>query len=531
MLWQLLRGIGKVQRGSSASLCIRHPPYYLSDTTKCLITTSVRSKAKTTRGHKETRLVLALKKFYELEGHFAVPCKFYIPTTPTELNSSNDMEQKPDLDFWPPKIRGMKLGLRVKGLRTRTKIHEELVNELLAIGFPLYTWKEYIWKNATLPALETFKRLENDLLVPVNFIVPYGDSQWPRSTWSLTLGSQVSAFRKYKDQLDPEIVETLEKIGFIWDVKEYNFLNYFMPSMRTFNDIYGHTNVPVSFVVPKNDSRWPKKLRGYTFGNVVSTIRKGSYASSVEKFADELKELKFSFRLSQTIWDEKILPALKIFWQLHNHCDVPSNYIIPSEEPWPKNVWGMNLGLKAANIRQGYYAEVVAADQKILEQLGFIFHYSQRIEIIVRFVAIPALRTFKQKYGALLVPCSFIVPEHDDWPSKAHNFRLGRWITRVRYGEIKLSEPLKEELNAIGFKWRGNDVRWHEMVLPAFQAYAKIHGSCEAMNTSFIVPSEEPYPKLAWGLNLGGTMWHIRNGDSYVKDEVKYKILQELGVL
>ena len=73
---------------------------------------------------------------------------------------------------------------------------------------------------------------------------------------------------------------------------------------------------------------------------------------------------------------------------------------------------------------------------------------------------------------------------------------------------------MRSELDKVGFVWRSYDQRWHDILLPAFRAYAELHGgTCASMSTKFTVPPEAPYPRTAWGMNLGGALWHIRNGD------------------
>lgn len=39
-----------------------------------------------------------------------------------------------------------------------------------------------------------------------------------------------------------------------------------------------------------------------------------------------------------------------MFGYLYGHTEVPGNFEVPQEEPWPKWTWGVKLGMSLSNI-------------------------------------------------------------------------------------------------------------------------------------------------------------------------------------
>ncbi|CAM9365673.1 unnamed protein product, partial [Choristocarpus tenellus] len=50
-------------------------------------------------------------------------------------------------------------------------------------------------------------------------------------------------------------------------------------------------------------------------------------------------------------WD-LIRIGLELFKDVYGNLRVPSLFIVPKEEPWPKDVWGLRLGKSVRQIRQ-----------------------------------------------------------------------------------------------------------------------------------------------------------------------------------
>ncbi|KAK1934577.1 hypothetical protein P3T76_011186 [Phytophthora citrophthora] len=519
---------------------------------------SLSRRSSSSRGNKSlSQLVSALRTFHSLERHFAVPFSFVVP------RSHN----------WPKDLHHLQLGVKVhrfmqslsKGAASAMETKKQgaaQMQELRDMGFPLHSWQEYQFKQVCLPALQTYQEQYGDLFVPQKFVVPDDSEEaelWPRATRGYKLGLAVAKLRKQVQQqrqqeqqrkekqgeagtsaalppLPKNQVEALNELGFVWRVRDTKWTRFFLPGLRKYKELTGTADVPLAFTIPsqEEDPRWPKALEGYMLGRHVYMVRSGKYATQVRDSKQELNELGFSFRLVDKVWGESIFPALGVFAAQYGHCDVWQDFVVPSGEPWPKDSWGLKLGDTVKNIRRGAYDSQVQAARKELDELGFVWNARHRVEKTVRSVVIPALVTYRRLHGNdALVTTDFVVPDRDpNWPVLARGFKLGQWITRARSGQVPLSPKLRAELDKIDFVWRSNDQRWSEVLLPAFQAYAELNGgTCASMSTKFSVPPEAPYPRAAWGVNLGGALWHIRNGDSYVNCEDKQRELRALGIL
>ncbi|RLN50597.1 hypothetical protein BBJ29_002629 [Phytophthora kernoviae] len=496
-----------------------------------------------------TQVVQAIDTFHHLENHFAVPFGFVVPKS---------------VD-WPKELHNLPLGVkvhrlmlsiakgRVKGFQKNPQDAQQL-QELQDMGFPMHQWQEYQFQEVILPALKVYSSHYGGLFVPQKFVVPERDEAqaegWPRASQGFKLGLTVAKLRKQMQQRSkkteslttdlppiPETqVEALNEIDFVWHVRDAKWYQFFLPGLRKYRELYGNADVPLAFTIPSHeeDSRWPKVLEGYMLGRHVYMVRSGKYSSQVQDSEEELQKLGFSFRVSDKIWSENIFPALEVFVSEFGHCDVWQEFVVPPEAPWPEKAWGSKLGDTVKSIRRGAYDAQVRANHKELEGLGFVWNARHRVENTVLSVVLPALVTYQRLHGTdASVTTDFVVPERDsNWPPLSRGFKLGQWITRVRSGQVPLPSKLRKELDAIGFVWRSNDQRWNEVLLPAFRVYAELHsGTCASMSTKFYVPPEAPYPRASWGANLGGALWHIRNGDSYVNCEDKQRELRALGVL
>lgn len=67
---------------------------------------------------------------------------------------------------------------------------------------------------------------------------------------------------------------------------------------------------------------------------------------------------------------DKIVKALMVHYQLYGDYLVPRYFVVPSEEPWPQQCWGLQLGIRVRNIRHNRaYCSMIY--YKALEKIGF----------------------------------------------------------------------------------------------------------------------------------------------------------------
>ena len=104
-------------------------------------------------------------------------------------------------------------------------------------------------------------------------------------------------------------------------------------------------------------------------------------------------------------------------------------------------------------------------------------------------------------------------------PEACWGMKLGPTVNNIRGSEhfVKGRPERREWLDSIGFVWDVLEHRWTEQVQPALLAYLEVYDDLR-VPTSFVVPSEEPWPEACWGMKLGSTVDTIRSREAFVKD-------------
>jgi hypothetical protein len=146
-----------------------------------------------------------------------------------------------------------------------------------------------------------------------------------------------------------------------------------LPSLKMFAQVFGHCDVPNSFVVP-HESPWPEEAWGLRLGETVTSMRsRGDFQTQFQRDSRQLEDIDFVLNSRRNHWDKALLPSLKVFYRLHGHSVVPTKFVVPSESPWPKTAWGLQLRAAVNRIRHnGAYAEFVKRDEDRLRAIGFV---------------------------------------------------------------------------------------------------------------------------------------------------------------
>ena len=119
--------------------------------------------------------VRCLSTYKEIYGDMLVKEKYVVPW-------SKD---------WPVEMWGLRLGGLVNQIRCK-KAHQSHEKELTALGFAFS--RRIGWEIVKL-ALETYKTIHDDLLVPQKFEIPDNSNDWPAATWGIKLGTSVNNIR------------------------------------------------------------------------------------------------------------------------------------------------------------------------------------------------------------------------------------------------------------------------------------------------------------------------------------------------
>jgi hypothetical protein len=129
---------------------------------------------------------MALHVYAKIYGDLLVPYIFVVPENDTT---------------WPEELWGMKLGITVSSIRCNN-VYANHKEELKSMGFDFSCQSNAYGWDIVKSALENYKALHGNLLVPSTFIVPEGDSAWPEEVWDMKLGKVVRSFRSSKDELE-----------------------------------------------------------------------------------------------------------------------------------------------------------------------------------------------------------------------------------------------------------------------------------------------------------------------------------------
>ncbi|KAG7346951.1 helicase domain protein [Nitzschia inconspicua] len=132
----------------------------------------------------------------------------------------------PDAEPWPETTRGLPLGRSIEQLRSEKYLDQypDAKEKLEQIGFE--TDKEMSANDkrfqAVYVALERYKEIYGDVLVPQPFVVPSDSPDWPEESWGLRLGARVNAIRSQGTFIknNEERRELLDAIGFVWTPPE-----------------------------------------------------------------------------------------------------------------------------------------------------------------------------------------------------------------------------------------------------------------------------------------------------------------------
>lgn len=312
--------------------------------------------AKFSRAEDWQSIFSALKLFHETYGDLCIDDGWRVPCE----------------DPWPRRLHGAPLARLVYRMKFWQKHIASFPSRREQLDHLGFIWSrlqsEY---NVVLEALVTFRHLRGDLRVPATFVVPC-QAPWPESCWKMRLGQRVSLIRNRGDYIssNPERWFQLDDLGFVWEASEDSW-DRFHAALVAYKEVHGHLFVPRSFKVPST-SEWPVQLHGYKLGVTVSNVRsKHTLIANEPERAVSLEELGFVWDVSAARFNQ-MCEALLIFKSVHGAVNVPRNFTVPEEAPWPRRSWGLSLGSMLSRVRnRGDLVKDLPQRKAMLESLGF----------------------------------------------------------------------------------------------------------------------------------------------------------------
>lgn len=315
-------------------------------------------------------LVIFSKEFGELR----VPLKFEVPAE----------------DPWPTNLHGLRLGKRLEKILSSKQFfenHPAKVKQLQEIGFQpsldsiLDDW------DLILKGMQVYKKMYDHLRVPAKYVIP-NEEPWPKICRNMKLGVRIAAVRSagrfVKDH--PQRKAELDALGFEWRLRdnthkqqvENDLFDQIYEALRFYKEnIHSDLNVPADFIVPVNDV-WPENLWNLRLGAHVQSIRENDkLVYGHEQREKLLQDLGLIFGDSPKVLLSKkkfdlLFQGLLFYRSVFGDLQVPETYVVPSEDPWPEQLWGIRLGSRVHAIRtHGTLIANFPERREMLASIGF----------------------------------------------------------------------------------------------------------------------------------------------------------------
>jgi superfamily II DNA or RNA helicase len=231
------------------------------------------------------------------------------------------------------------------------------------------------------------------------------------------LGWWVGVIRNKPENLTPEQKDRLNRLGFIWDLKEWQF-DLWVSLLRQYVSRYGHAGVPYSH-----------KEDGEKLGQWVANIR-----SRKDRLTDSMRNaldaVGFIWNPKDVRWNENY-GALKFY--LANGGDVAV----------PKGTVQNDINLHnfvEVQRRKRQNGTLPSRQLEMLERLNLLWN-PQRDQFELMF---SLLTKYHAKHGHCEVPKAFVA---------SGGYALGEWVIRQRALKEKIPLDRRTRLDQLGFVW------------------------------------------------------------------------------
>lgn len=256
----------------------------------------------------------------------------------TELGNRYKIPNTPD---WPVKYHNFNFGKLLMRLRLKYAANKLTASQIEELEKDKMVWDIYEHKfKLYVDALVQYRKLHGNMLVPIYYVVPVDDKDWPEEYWGMKLGLKVHNFRTTKSKLKQHRVDLLNEVGFAWAPYEHQFDTIYLPGLKWFKKEFGHIAVPLDYCIPVDDERVPLKLRGIKLRSWINRLNTNQVAN--KKQIGQLKEIGYNFKplIYQTFYEE-FVKALKKHYDLHGNFIMFKNYKMEDGYPLGDKFYGL----------------------------------------------------------------------------------------------------------------------------------------------------------------------------------------------
>ncbi|KAG6944837.1 hypothetical protein JG687_00017625, partial [Phytophthora cactorum] len=76
----------------------------------------------------------------------------------------------------------------------------------------------------------------------------------------------------------------------------------------------------------------------------------GGYGEQAAREKEILVSLGFIWKYDEAVWNQQIIPGIRGYSEVFKNGNIPHEFVVPSEDPWPRSAWATNLVSKLTNI-------------------------------------------------------------------------------------------------------------------------------------------------------------------------------------
>ena len=466
----------------------------------------------------------AILNFKNLYNHVQFPSNWRVPLYTTASSSDSQSQSQSQSQqtsyFWDWSIRGKILKFEVERLcKTSLKNKDyKTIQRLSSLGIQVNHNNNDKNNNnlnnmIIIESATSYKNIKNHLDIPTTFIIPC-ESPWPYHLWGFPLGDRIKKIRNNDNFLiNDEFKKQLIELGVNLKSKSKGGFRLFFKALLFYKNVYSNNNdlhIPSDFIFSNIDI--PLELQGYKLGLAVQNTRSGKSYNDDKKH-EELNKIGF-------IWDsayirsfEAFIQALIIFRRAYGHLVVPKGFQFPTllnSNNNDNNNYYYNDTIERPTLSQAWVMEFELIDKTGRRSVNDLNAYPLGEKV----------QEYRKKWQKGLL-------------SQKQMNRLDNlgfvWGSNNDENNCYRYEIIDNDNNNININNNNRDSRGFDSVLEGLCFYKKLFGHVN-VETTFVIPAQDPWPRDLWRLKLGKRLAEFRRKNrTSTKKENHLVALSQIG--